>query len=148
MIISWLKSLLCDKYISPPKGLEKISKEEVFSIVNAEFPKGTKFISDANYKTISKEEMMRFLKEDITDKYLYVSEYYDCDDFSFKLMGEVSNPDWGCLPFGIIWVKEPVDTYHALNCFIDKNREMWIIEPQNDRIYKCPKSWVCVMMVI
>jgi len=147
MILNWLRSLICEKYISPPKELEDISKDEIFSVLSAEFPKGTKFISDVNYKTTSKEEMMRFLKEDISDKYGYVSELYDCDDFAFKLMGQVSNPDWGCLPFGIIYTKVN-NIYHALNCFIDKDRELWLIEPQNDSIYKCPKSWVCVMIVI
>jgi len=138
---------MCESYISPPNFLEDISGSEVFSIINAEFPKGTKFISDVDYKTTTKKEIMRFLKNDISDKYNYVSELYDCDDFSFKLMGQASNPSWGALPFGIIYIKGG-GVSHALNCFIDKDRELWLIEPQNDSIFKCPKSWECVMIVI
>ena len=71
----------------------------------------------------------------------------NCDDFSFALMGSVSNPDWGALPFGIVWTTTP-SGLHAVNCFIDKNREVWIIEPQNDNIFKCPPDWDPLFIVI
>jgi len=149
MCLDWLRSKLCKcGMVSPPNFLEDISGSEVFSIIEAEFPNGTKFISDVDYKTTTVEEIERFLKEDITDKDKYVSEMYDCEDFSFRLMGQISNPSWGCLPFGVIYVKQSKNNYHAVNCFIDSKREVWLIEPQNDDIFKCPERWECVMIII
>jgi len=70
-----------------------------------------------------------------------------CDDFSFALMGHISNPSWGALPFGIVWTKIPGGA-HAVNCFIDKNRDVWIVEPQNDAVYKCPSNWEPYLVMI
>ena len=148
MCLEWLRSRICEGYISPPNYLEDIGSSEVIGIINAEFIDGIKLVSDRDFKTTTKEELMRFLKEDITDKFGYINEYYDCDDFAFHLMGQISNQSWGCLPFGILYIKKSNGSLHALNCFIDKDRELWIIEPQNDSIYVRPKSWQCVMLLM
>ena len=138
-----IKKLICSSksnIISPPKYLEDIDGNEIRTILQAEFPNTPLYISDTMFQTTTKEELIRFLKEDIVDKNKYISEKYDCDDFSYQLMGNISSPKWGMLPFGILWSETP-NGGHAINCFIDNNREVWIIEPQSDKIFKIPDNW-------
>jgi hypothetical protein len=113
---------------------------EVYTILRAEFPDAQILLSDNLYKITSIDDLLLYLKSDITDIYKYISEYYDCDDFSYSLMGQLSNPQWGSTAFGILWTDVP-DGAHAVNCFIDKNRDVWIIEPQNDKIFRLPSIW-------
>ena len=140
----WLCGVLgCDVPVSditPPNYLEEIGFSEVDTILKAEFPDATILLSDNKYNTTTKEELQRFLKNDITDKWQYVSEYMDCDDYSWSVLGRISNPDWGCLPFGYVWTNTSTGS-HAVNIFIDNNREVWIIESQTDAVFKCPNDW-------
>jgi hypothetical protein len=119
---------------------DSIDMIEAYTILKAEFPKAKIYLTDARYRTILKEEMQEFLNLDDIDKREYVSDMYDCDDFSFALMGAISNPEWGDIAFGILFSKTP-EGKHAINCFIDKNRQVWIIEPQNDAIFALPSTW-------
>jgi hypothetical protein len=133
--------------LEPPKGLDKIGASEINTILKAEFPDATLLFADNNYKTVSKTEFKRFLAANKVDMHKYVSEYYDCDDFSFALMGAIANPDWGALPFGIVWTDIPGGA-HAVNCFIDKKREVYLVEPQNDAVFKCPNNWKPYLVMI
>jgi hypothetical protein len=63
-----------------------------------------------------------------------------CDDFSYSIMGRISNPDWGALPFGVLWTEVPGGA-HAVNCFIDNNRDVWVLEPQTDSLFSLPGNW-------
>ena len=126
--------------IPEPYYLESIDYNEVSTILKAEFPQARLYLSDSNYKTTTIGELQNYLRFDLTDKHKYISEYYDCDDFSYSLMGGLSNPSWGCLPFGILWTSTPTGN-HAVNCFIDKDRKVWIIEPQTDGIFELPDDW-------
>jgi len=142
MIKQWLCRVLgcCADSISPPQDLENIDFNEVNTLLTAEFPNATLLLSDYMYKTTTLAEFDRFIKNDVTNNNIYVSEYYDCDDFSYSIMGHLSNQDWGCLTFGILWTSTPGGG-HAVNCFIDKDRNVWILEPQDDSIFKCPSDW-------
>jgi len=126
--------------IGPPNGLEGINVFEINTILQAAMPGVPLYISDMNYKTTTKEELERFLREDLVDSWKYVPELYDCDDYSFALMGHISNPEWGALPFGILWTGIPGGG-HAVNIFIDNDRKLWIVEPQNDSIFELPDDW-------
>ena len=129
-----------DENMPIPQGLEDIGYEEIYSILKAEFPKASIILADRDYKTVTKEELIRYLKYDLTDSYKYVPEYYDCDNFSYHLFGSISNPEWGSLPFAIVFTKTS-NGNHAVNCFVDKERNVWMIEPQNDWIGTLPKNW-------
>lgn len=87
------------------------------------------YLVDAKYQLIEKSEMERFLKEDKTDLLTYVPEYFDCDDFSFRLMGQFSTPGWGGIAFGISFSK-----VHAFNIFVDAQKKIWILEPQSNNV--------------
>ena len=145
MCFQWIKKLICgepESKIKPPKTLDPIDASEILTILRAELGESCRiYLSDFNYKTTTKSELRRFLNSDETDLYTYQSEYFDCDNFSYRLMGNLSIPNWAALPFGILWVGLPNGGGHALNIFIDKNREVWIVEPQNDRVYKFPENW-------
>ena len=119
------------KYIKAMGGTLKLT---------AEFPDCPILLSDEDYKTTTKEELIRYLSEDTTNDYPYISEWYDCNNFSYTLMGRLSNPDWGCLPFGILWTDTPLGG-HAVNCFVDYNRDVWIVEPQSDEVFELPDNW-------
>lgn len=131
----------------PPEYLKDLTINEVYTILLSEFPEATLYLSDNKYKTVSKEQLKAYLHTNQVSENKYVSEYYDCDDFSFALMGELSNPEWGALPFGILWTKVPGGA-HAVNCFIDSDHEVWIIEPQNDSIFKLPPDWVPYLVIM
>jgi len=69
----------------------------------------------------------------------------NCDDYSFQLMGDFHIPKWSALAFGILWLDKPA---HAVNLFVDDNREVWIVEPQDDKIFKLPKDWKERMLIM
>lgn len=59
-----------------------------------------------------------------------------CDDFSYRLMGQLSIPEWSGIAFGIVWTN-----LHALNCFIDDKGKFWFIEPQSDKLQDKLEAW-------
>ena len=95
------------------------------------FPHADIFLSDTVYRLCDTADMEEFLAEDRTDVYKYRKESYDCDDFAYRLMGQLSVPGWADLAFGIVWTDQ-----HALNVFVDEDKEVWFIEPQSDAIFE------------
>lgn len=144
--------IICDwitnRDIKKPNPLEKIDHSELYTILRAEFgDKCAIFLSDIDYWTTKTSEVKRFLRMDDTDKVRYQREIMDCDDFSYRLIGQFSVHGWSALPLGIIWVGIK-ENGHALNCFVDVDRKVWLIEPQNDKIFKIPKSWTPWLVVM
>lgn len=129
-----------DSHIDPPMYLEDIDKSEIYTIIRAEFPDASFIFTDRDYKTTIRAEYERFLRFDDTDKMRYIADYVDCDDFCFALYGAISNQDWGGLSFGYVFTKTTGGA-HAVNFFIDKNRNVLIVEPQDDRIFSLPDNW-------
>jgi hypothetical protein len=137
MCLDWL---FIQRYgISKPKDLIESDWTEVYNLLNSEFPNAKIYISDRRTKLAPFSEYARFMKWSTVSQNKYIPEYYDCDDFSFALMGDFHRiPEWGCLAFGILWLKKPA---HAVNVFIDSNKQIWVVEPQNDNIFKMPTHW-------
>jgi hypothetical protein len=136
------------KGLPPPADLEDISAAEIQDILKQRFNTTLILLSDSIYSTTNILELKRFLTSDDTSEYRYVSEYYDCDDFSYRLMGQVHNVEWGALPFGIVWLTKEDKVNHALNIFIDNDHEIWLIEPQNDVYFVCPTAWIPYIVII
>jgi len=106
------------------------------------------FMSDEQYGLTSGAEMAGFLAEDRTNKFEYVNDLYDCDDFSYRLMGNLSVGKAARLALGIMWVVMGDGQGHALNVFVDDKLTVWCIEPQTDQIFKKPADWrVSVVMM-
>jgi len=135
------------KGLPPPAYLQEIKAIQIQDILKNQFPTANLYLSDSIYKTTTIDELMRFLKDDKTNEYRYVSEYMDCDDFSYHLMGSIHNVEWGALPFGIIWLLKP-NGAHAMNIFIDNQHGVYLIEPQNDIIQVFPSNWTAYLIII
>lgn len=131
-----------------PQGLETITVAEITDVLRQSCSRANIYLSDSVYSTTSIDELMSFLKADDTNEYRYVSEYYDCDDFSFRLMGQIHSVEWGALPFGIVWLTKENNVNHALNIFIDNEHDMYLIEPQNDVIQVLPTGWIPYLVIL
>lgn len=93
------------------------------------------FISDKKYVTTTKETIEEFL--DLMNYFRfrqYVPEKYDCDNYSFNLMGQ-STYFLSGYAVGIVWARTPKGN-HALNFFIDQDQNFWYIEPQTNKIFQ------------
>jgi hypothetical protein len=93
------------------------------------FPRAKLYLSDNDYYTCPKETIATFLSEDPTNLEQYTSELFDCDDFSFRLMGQFHVKPYASLAFGIAWSE-----VHAYNVFIDSTGQVYLVEPQTDQI--------------
>ena len=141
MCIEQLKNLLNKNKLLPPRPLIDISHTEVLTKLRSELGQDCKiYLSDHNYQTTILSELTRFLAYDNTDKYTYKNEYLDCDDFSYRLHGQLSIPGWSSLVFGILWALTETGG-HAVNIFMDTDTTIWIVEPQSDKIFRIPLSW-------
>jgi hypothetical protein len=98
------------------------------------------YLVDQEYKLPTVDNVKKLLAMDETDKTEYLSEFHDCDDFSFRLMGQISVPGWSSTAFGILFITTPQGG-HAVNCFVDDKEQVWIVEPQNDKIFSKPDDW-------
>lgn len=137
---SWLRKLLGpepDFVGVQPSMAVKISSDEVFNILNKILPQSDHiYLSDNEYYLCSAKDIENFLAQDGTNKFKYDAEIFDCDDFSYRLMGQMSIPNWSACAFGIVWTD-----LHALNLFIDEQKKLWYVEPQSDKIEITLESW-------
>jgi len=133
--------------ISKPKDTQEITNTELYSLLVSEFQCDMIELSDWKYKTAPFGEYVRFLNYDATDELIYTSEFFDCDDFSVRLHGNITIPYWSALAFGELWVITP-DGGHAVNLFIDNNFDVWVVEPQTDEIFTMPDNWKAVRIEI
>jgi len=152
MCLSWLCETFC-KQETPqddmplPQNLERLDLSEMLGILSTEFPGVHIFIKDMEYQTTSLTELRRFLDYDKTDENEY-GKWFDCDNFSFTLMAGLSNKHWSMLPTGILWTVIQNEPPHALNLFIDNNKEVWLIEPQTDEVFELPEHWKPYLIII
>ena len=143
-IYGWLQGLS----IKNNKIDIQISNSEVKSILTEEFGSTCKiYLSDGYYLRDTKQSLIDFLAKDNTDKFIYKKEVADCDDFSFRLLGNASFGDLEGTAFGILWTKTS-KCNHAVNCYIDNELNVWIVEPQNDSIFPLPKDWHPMLVVM
>lgn len=109
-------------------GGTEVTKNELKYIIKQKLNPRNVYISDSKTKLLELDSVNRFLTKSTIDLYKYQKEIFDCDDFSFVLMGQARRNLIGGA-FGIVW------TYsHALNCFVDVNHNIWIVEPQTDKL--------------
>jgi hypothetical protein len=123
----------------PPAPLTRVKADSnsIFDILVKVNPPATHiYINDYEYRLCSKEDIAQFLRQDWTNKKDYVKEEYDCDDFSYRLMGQFSVKDWSGIALGIVWTD-----LHALNCLIDNNGKFYFIEPQSDKLQENLEAW-------
>lgn len=105
------------------------------------------WLSDASFSTISKRSFEAFLRANPVNGRAYLVDAHDCDDYSFELMGDVSS--WNSAgAFGIVWGNRASDDApHAWNFFVDENKTLWYIEPQNDEIFVPSHENIWIMII-
>jgi len=111
---------------------QRITDSEIYNIFKGKT--SNIWTSDASYDTARKKDIEKFLSLNYFRFRQYVPEKYDCDNYSFALMGMFTYLMSG-YAVGIAWV-ETGNGAHALNFFIDENKEFWYIEPQNNNIFQ------------
>lgn len=127
----WGKKPIVEPETIKPTSTKRISISELGMLIRGKYPECKMYLSDRRYRLCSYDDIALFLAQDETNKMGYIPEKRDCDDFSYRLMGQFSIPEWSDLCFGIIW------TYtHAFNCFVTEDKELLFVEPQNDIISK------------
>jgi len=144
-MIEWLQSIFCLALKKRVEELESIFGSYFFTFTDMRHIHrsnvyialattcGTDMrchLADIDYLTVSKEEMEQFLKVDTTSlRKIYKTEYFDCDDFAFRLKGNITTQKNAGVAFFIVWSR-----LHAFNAFIDHDHKVWFIEPQHDVI--------------
>ena len=109
---------------------------EVSSILIEKFQDAPLYLPDAYYKTCSKLDMERFLDWDMTNRERFETDSWDCDDFSWRLKGNITIKPWSSVPFFVVWTD-----LHALNGFISEDRKWHFVEPQTDTIHDSLEAW-------
>jgi len=136
IIIKLITGLFKKKEVPKPLGNE-VDGNYIFQVLNRVQPSATHiYISDSKYWLCTKQDIDAFLALDTTNKDNYQAEIHDCDDFSYRLMGQLSTPDWSGIAFGIVWTNT-----HALNCLIDNDGKFWFVEPQSDKLLAELEPW-------
>lgn len=131
-----------------PQIVARFTSQEVRDILTKNLP-GIEnvVVSDGFLGAYALEDLKGFLKKDNIDEYKYVKEGFDCDDFAKVLLGREKewyrfNTQEVGSTFGIVFGDirgSETDTQqraHAVNVFIDQDGQMWLVEPQNDSIFK------------
>ncbi len=85
------------------------------------------YLPDSNCKVYRKDDVIKFLGLDETDKITYVAEFQDCDDFAAEVFG---------LGLGLLWTN-----VHALCWFVSDDKILWFVEPQTDQISQALDDW-------
>ena len=146
--IQFICENFCKRLIPKPKITGNISITALATLLSLNGIKNI-YLADKSYDLCPVGEASRFLALDRTDLKDYKAEVADCDDFSRELWHYWK--DWqSTLAFGIAW-----SGTHAFNIFVDDKKEVWIVEPQADRLIKLslakqirPKYWPIRMVVI
>lgn len=140
-IMRVLRTITCsscpDKTPIPEPVLRRmITYGELYAELRKRFPEANIFLSDRQKWLCDISDIETFLELDQTNRQQYKSEGYDCDDFAYRLMGQLSVPKWASLAKAIVWTD-----VHALNGCFDTNMDWWFIEPQNNDIKDHLAKW-------
>ena len=109
------------------------------------YPKKPFYLADEFYKETDQTFIQDILAKDKTNLETYVTEFFDCDDYAFRLMGIFhQNGEVAAMPIFITWVLTSFGGHAVLSYY--KSGEIYIIEPQNDNIYSVPKNWKLLLL--
>ena len=131
-----LKQLFSTSPPVKPILRRSIDVYELSNVLAEKFPDTEIYLSDRTKYLCDIEDIKTFLAQDETNRTKYVAEAFDCDDFAYRLKGQFSVHGWAELATGIVWTN-----CHALNIVVDANLDVWIIEPQSDKIQSNLEEW-------
>jgi hypothetical protein len=103
------------------------------------------YFADQYYKPVDQELLQMILDADTGDKEDYEAEFYDCDDFAFRLMGWFHmDRDAAAWPIFITWINTPQGGHAVLSYYQDG--QVFIIEPQTDEVFPVPEDWSLILL--
>ena len=90
---------------------------------------------DNQYKAITLDSFMTYMKMNTISDQQYEPEDYDCDDFALETLVDVKRWARGS-PIGVVFGDDIGDKPHAWNCFFDvAHDQLYYFEPQDDTLY-------------
>ena len=123
--------------ILPPKIMAQITMLEVYEmLIEVGIPSEHIYLSDSVFDITTEEEIGRFLAWDETDELHYTPRLYDCENFTRRLLGNISIPGWARIAFGKAWGDVGFGE-HALNISIHHRNGVtgvFYLEAQTDEI--------------
>jgi len=141
MCIKWFE----ERKVPAPTISSYIDAVELKEVLKDAFGSIPILLPDHYYELATKASFCQFLQYDKTDQYRYTGDSpdggFDCDDYACVLHGNASIPKWANVPIGTVWLSDPA---HAVNVFVDENKEVWYIEPQDDSFVKVKEKtdWI------
>lgn len=135
---------LCNKP-EPERPFTKLrlrSSQLIRQRLQRQFPDAHIRIPDPNLTAPTRAEFEAWLQEDNVSTRTYNPEWFDCEDFArairckmFKI-GQIYKTT-----FTVAYCEGYTEGgYHAYNLLIDNKDDIYIIEPQNDRIVPADES--------
>lgn len=102
-------------------------------------------VTDQTYQETDEAVIKEILEKDKTDLEKYLAEDFDCDDFSFRLMG-VFHQDLrtAAMPIFLTNVMTSQGGHAVLSYYHEG--KVNIIEPQKDWIYNVPTDWKLMLL--
>ena len=102
--------------------------------------------ADGSYALVDPHWVTTFLTFDLTEHIPYIPERFDCDDYAWVVAGEVKKWFWkspvkASIAFGMLWgdIRKESDPDkprgHAVNFLVTRDRNIVLIEPQNDGVF-------------
>ena len=117
--------------IKEPKRLATLTSLEVYTALQPHVSSlSIVHCTDKTYGATSVTEAKKFSNETKIQAREWIEEKYDCDEFSFALMG-YWNDGLEQFAFGIAW-----SATHAFNIMVDNNKQVWVVEPQSNKFIK------------
>ncbi|HHQ44526.1 MAG TPA: hypothetical protein ENN13_00115 [Candidatus Altiarchaeales archaeon] len=108
-------------------------------------------VQDKTYRTYTKGEIEAYSLINLEKLKAYIDDLYDCDDYSMSFMNSAKSK-MPYAPLGVAHIYNPnaggENKKHALNFFIDEKKKVWMIEPQDGKIFKKPDEWKTTFMII
>lgn len=133
---------------APVQFIGTIESGEIYTLLTNEFGGSTIYMSDDRYNVVTTEDMVSFLDRDKTNERTYVPEVYDCENFAFTLISNLSVSEWNGIMVGIAFMARENDTNHACNLFVDNEMGVWFIEAETDAVFKMPEGWDPYLIVL
>jgi hypothetical protein len=108
-------------------------------------------VADKYYWAPSYDSLQDLVWRTYIDRYKYIKDAYDCDDFALSLHAfvvqtryeeiykrKVPKEEWYPWAFGQIWGYKfrGVKGMHAINICLTSDRGLVLIEPQEDKIWR------------
>lgn len=117
------------------KDVHSLDGEDVWNIVKNKFENPNIRILDSKYKVPKLEYLQHALDKTAIDEAKYISNMYDCENFSFHLHSVLAL-EYGINSVGIVISG---DSRHAFNIAIaheNGKEQVYKLEPQSDKLWK------------